>query len=105
MKVIPINQTFFSVGCSRSGLHWFSGTTVSYCVEVSISYFDLVLIVIDTSYNILVRTGTEWFGGTDALVYMTLYSKTSKSKNLALVGSFERGNIDRFDFTLLDLGK
>ena len=41
---------------------------------------------------------------TDAAVYMTLYSKTSESKNLQLVGSFKRGDIDRFDFTLPDLG-
>ena len=61
--------------------------------------------LIDTSYNIRVKTGTKWFGSTDAAVYMTLYSKTSKSKNLKLVGSFRRGKIDRFDFTLPDLGK
>ena len=62
--------------------------------------------LIDTSYNIRVKTGTKLLSGTDAAVYMILYSKTSvKSKNLRLVGSFERRDIDRFDFTVPDLGK
>ena len=103
MKTLPINQVFLLRDVP--GVHLTSGAEFSYFSEVPISYFDLILIVIDTSYNILIKTGTKWFGGTDAVVYMTLYSKTSKSKNLELIGSFERGNVDRFAFTLPDLGR
>ena len=54
-------------------------------------------------------TGNDFFGGTDANVYIKLRGKLRASDDLLLTGSstnpFERGDRDVFKFTILNLGK
>ena len=50
-------------------------------------------------------TGTKWFSGTDAKIFMTLHGKNGKSDELKLDDSFERGETDKLHFTLPNLGK
>ena len=54
-------------------------------------------------------TGNDFFGGTDANVYIKLRGNLRASDDLLLTGSstnpFERGDRDVFQFTILNLGK
>ena len=54
-------------------------------------------------------TGNDFFGGTDANVYIKLRGNLRASDDLLLTGSstnpFERGDRDVFKFTILNLGK
>ena len=51
------------------------------------------------------KTGTNRFGGTNAKVYMKLYGESSTSQVLKLLGSFERGDVDKFQVELPSLGR
>ena len=54
-------------------------------------------------------TGNDFFGGTDANVYIKLRGNLRASDDLLLTGlstnPFERGDRDVFKFTILNLGK
>ena len=66
-------------------------------------------LIIETQYTISVVTGNDFFGGTDANVYIKLRGNSRTSDDLRLTGSstnpFERGDRDVFRFTILNLGK
>ena len=58
-------------------------------------------------YTITIWTGDNWFGGTDANVFVQLYGQFGSSGALRLessTSSFERGSKDVFKFRLLNLG-
>lgn len=51
------------------------------------------------------KTGTEYFGGTTARVYMKLYGESSTSQVLKVSGSFDRGDVDEVEVELPSLGR
>ena len=63
-----------------------------------------MLVIEHVEYIISIWTGNNWFGGTDANVFVQIFGQLENSGQLRLEGSFERGDKDVFKFRLVNLG-